>query len=263
LCLGRRTIVGSDCEESQHSVAVDDGKVYEFNSVLDPDSGVLRVCDIDTPEAQVVLKMIEGTFYQPMDALWSSGGIAFVDLLQRPGTSIVPNDSQPLPGGYSLLVSDGTHSTQFQLEPTKNYPFGYALTSSGDGASAMRIERRVFSTEKEGVVYPSRVVDVVSFGPESGYTEVVLLDLKPLDGDSPIASDITSASFQNLGSGYQVYNLRKSAEEEVAERYERLSTVSPRTGSNFRTYFLWVNGLVILAMLAYVTYRYVRKKQRS
>ena len=157
--------------------------------------------------------------------------MAFVDILQRPGTKIVPNKSQTLPGGYSLLFSaDDGSETQVEFRPAKNHPFGYVRASAGEGDWLVRGERRVFSVEKEGVLFPARVVNVVLLGPDNGYTEVVMLDLKPLEANSPIASDITPASFQNFGIGYQVYNLRKSGKEEIAERYEKSLKASPSKG---------------------------------
>jgi hypothetical protein len=83
---------------------------------------------------------------------------------------------------------------------------------------------RAFSREVDGRVLPTRIVTVGSFGskgPGEGYTEVVLLDLKPLEADSPIAKPITVASFQDLGVAYQVYRHRLGAAEvEIAERYD-------------------------------------------
>lgn len=209
-------------KETQHSFAVDGGKVYEFSSGLDPDTGTLRVYDMDTPEAANAMNSIEHTTYQPLDALWSCYGTAFVDMLQRPGAEIVPSTSQMLPGGFSMLVPAGDgNEVRFEFAAAKFHPFGYLLASEREGDLQVTVERRVYWTEKEGALLPSRVVEVSSLGPDSGYTEVVMLNLKPLEADSPIASDITSASFRNFGLGYQVYNFRKGKKEELAERYER------------------------------------------
>jgi hypothetical protein len=118
----------------------------------------------------------------------------------------------------------------------------------------------VFSIEKEGILFPARVVEVVSIGTNGGYTQVVMLDLKALDANSPIARPITSDSFRNMGSGYQVYTFGELGKEQIAERYDRSPALSPGSGSNLRTLFLWVNGFVILVMLAAIIYRYRKKK---
>lgn len=249
-------------KESQHSVARDGGKVYELSSVA-PDSGMLRVCDMDTPEAAVSMKFIEFMFYQPLDALWSGGGgTPFVDMLQRPDAKIVPN-TQKLVGGFSMLVTaDDWSESRYEFESSKNHPLGYCFASDGGRDSLVKAERRVFSAEQQGEIFPTRVVNVVALGRNSGYTEVFIFDLKPLESRSPIASELTAASFQDLGTGYQVYNFRRSAKEEIAERYDAPATPTASSVSKLRSYFLWLNGLLVLALLAYILYRRGRNKNR-
>lgn len=252
--------------EVQQAYAHDVAAVYELSSGLDPDGGMLSAYNMNTPEGANSMASIKSIFYGPLDSLWSGGGgEPILDVLQRPGTIIAPNKSRYLPGGFSLLVppSRENNETQIEFEPTKNYPFGYLFSSVGEGSSLIKIERRVVSVEKDGRVFPSRVVDVVSYGSKGGYTQVVMLDLEPLAADSPISVDITPASFQNLGFGYQVYDFREPGKEELAQRYERPTPIPAKSESTFRSYFLWyflwINGFVILVLLAYVIFRYRKK----
>ncbi len=142
----------------------------------------------------------------------------------------MPNTSKTLPGGYSLLaLGDDGSETRYAFEPAKNRPFGYYVASAGQGDRLVKVERRVFSVEKEGVLLPSGVVDVVSLGLEGGYTEVVMLELEPLEIDSPIGSEITPASFQDIGIGHQVYKCLHFEGVEIAERYEKPAMVFRNT----------------------------------
>lgn len=249
--------------EFQHSLAVDGQKVYEFASGLDPDTGLLHVYERNSPEGTALLQSIESKFYAPIDALWSQGGgIPFADLLQRPGSELVP--SQDVPGALSLFASadDGTKA-RFDFQPGDYHPLSHFYTSVRADGSEVNWERRVSPVEKDGVLIPARVVDVARFGPGSGYTQIVMFNLAPLEDDSPIAQPITSASFRNLGAGYQVYNFDSSPNEQLAERYAKPPASDSGRLSNSRMYFLWLNGFLILALVVMILYRYVRNKKVS
>jgi hypothetical protein len=247
----------------QHSVAVDGQKVYEFSSGLNPDGGMLRVLDLDTPEGATAMNFIQSAFYQPIDALWDSGaGVAYLDYLQRPGATLVPDSTEKLSGGFSIAITEEETNAQFEFASTNQHPFGYFVSSSEEGGMTIKAERRVFWTEKNGMLFPSRIANVVSIGPDSGYTEVVMLNLIPLERDSPIAGKITSSSFRNLGSGYQVYEFRKPGEETLAERYRATADLPSKSENGFSTLFLWVNAIVIIALVALLLYKYRSKKAK-
>lgn len=254
---------GDHVQQSDHSFAIDGEKVYEFaNANLE--IGILRVSDRNSGEGVTVLGSIQTMFCEPLEALWNVGGTAITDTLQRPSTEIIPN--QKLDGGYSLLTStDDGKKTRFELEPAKYYPFGYVTLSESDevGGITVKVEHRVFSAERDGMMFPRRISHVVSLGPDTGYTEVTLLDLQPLEANSPIASPITSVSFRKFGAAYQVYRIRNSGQEELAERFERPSPARTRSGGSFRTYFLWINGLLILAIVASLTYKRLKRRQKN
>lgn len=277
---GKSRFRGDYTTESSHgetqrtvvqSVASDDGTVFKLSGSPDDKIGTLYVCDVGAPESAEIENVIEGQFYHRLDALWRGNGVPFIDLLQRPGAEIAAT-SRTLQPGISLLVpfDEGTN-VQLELEGTGYYPFGYSSGSSTARHVTIRHESRAFSREVDGRVLPTRIVTVGSFGskgPGEGYTEVVLLDLKPLEADSPIAKPITVASFQDLGVPYQVYRHRLGAAEvELAERFDT-PLGAGRAGSEgvfggFRTVFLWVNGVVILTAAGYVAIRFAKRRQRS
>ncbi|TVS08671.1 MAG: hypothetical protein EA424_28320 [Planctomycetaceae bacterium] len=247
------------------SLAMDDGTVFRLSGGPDVEIGTLYVCDVGTPEAVKIENHIESQFYDRLDSLWSTGGLVYIDLLQRPGAKIAAT-SRTLQAGISLLVpfDDGTDA-QLELEGTRYYPFGYSIWASTAGHMTIRGESRTFSREVDGRVLPTRIVTVGSVGAGEGYTEVVILDLKPLEADSPIAKPITVASFQDLGVAYQVYRHRLGdAEVEIAERYDTLPGAggagSGGVFGGFRTAFLWINGLVILTAAGYVAIRFAKKR---
>ncbi len=168
-------------KETQHSVALAEGKVYEYSGSSGSGSGILRVYDIDTSEAATAIQFAANAINQPLDALWSVPGLSFEDMLQRPDTELERNKSQILPGGYSMIASaDDGSKAQFDFTAERNHPFGYFFSSAGEGTSGVKAERRVFSVETEGVILPTRVVEVIELAPGRGYTQVTLLDLKPL-----------------------------------------------------------------------------------
>jgi hypothetical protein len=274
---GKSRFRGDYTTESSHgdtqrtivqSVARDDGTVFNLSGSPDIEIGTLYVCDVNAPKSAEIENVIEGQFYHRLDALWSGNGVPFIDLLQRPGAEIAAT-SRTLQPGISLLVpfDEGTN-VQLELEGTGYYPFGYSSGSSTARHVTISHKSRAFSREVDGRVLPTRIVTVGSFGskgPGEGYTEVVILDLKPLEADSPIAKPITVASFQDLGVAYQVYRHRLGdAEVEIAERYDTLPCAggagSGGVFGGFRTAFLWINGLVILTAAGYVAIRFAKKR---
>ncbi len=209
--------------EHVQSLAVADGNVFRLSAGPDVQIGMLDVWDVGMPEAAEIETSIEQHFYHLLDSLWSSDGFPFIDLLQRPGAEIAAT-SRTLQAGVTFFLPLNDNSDgQLELEGTRYYPFGYLLSSQTAGDLTFRLERRAFSREVDGRVLPTRIVTVGSAGPTMGYTQVVILDLKPLEADSPIAKPITVASFQDLGVAYQVYRHRLGAAEvEIAERYDTL-----------------------------------------
>ena len=250
-------------KEIQYAYAFDSGKVYEFSRGIGPNPGILRVFDLATAEAETSMNSIEAFFLRNLDALWSTDkGVGYVDLLQRPGSKIVSSKSGFLSGGYAIQIpaAEGSGEFQAEFEPVAKFPFGYYVVTEEAGDIRVRAERRVFSDESEGVLYPTRLVEVTSFGDGRGFTKVVELDLEPLALESPITRDFHSASFRNHESGYQVYYTKATADEKLGERYERLpAEVVANSNNSLRAYFLWINGSVALALLAYLIYRYWRK----
>lgn len=234
-------------KETQAAVGMDGNEVYEFSSGAMPDSGALRICDLGTPEANTATKFVKATFFDPVDALWSQGGVPFVDLLQRPSTRLVL--SKMFPGGFAMEVAteDGTKG-QFEFEAPSPHPLGYIVSSVTAGKLSAKSERRVFSAQKYGRWYPTRIVDISQAGGAS-YTQVVVLDLEPLQTDSPIAQPISDASFQNLGIGYRAYKVGRPPRPGEVAHYEAhggTSPMMPPAEHTSHSAFLWLNALLIL-----------------
>lgn len=244
---------------SQQSLAMDGTTLFRYGSTDVIDIATLQIAEIGTQEATEIMKSIELMFHLPLDALWNTG-MPLVEILQRPHSRIAPNKT--LPEGYSLLMSDENGGdVQFELEARKYYPFGYARTSQSIGDSLVKSERRVFSTEKDGSIFPVRIVDVVSFGADRGYTEVVELDLQPLQENSPIVNPITSSSFRNLGKEYQVYNYKQDDDVQISERIETAKPLAQVLSGPVRSVLLWLNGIVIAILIAVILYRYRRHQK--
>lgn len=254
--------------ETRQSVAIDEKRAYELTFGLEPDSGVLRVMSAETPEGDGSISAIKKNYFEPLDALWSLSGTALVDMLQRPDVTIEPNKF--VAGGYGLfLSSDEVGKTRYQLEfePSMHHPFGYGLLLHEDAGLQVKAERRVFSAESKGVLLPTRVVEVVTTGaPGEGYTTVVDFDLEPLEARSPVSLPIDPASFDNFGLSFQVYESNKGGKEELGERRRAPGADSAekanelREGSRVRSWFLWINGSVILALC--VVFAYMRSRRK-
>lgn len=250
----------SGSNEYPQSVAVDTGEVFELTYGAAPAPGLLQVYEKDTPEGTAALVSIKSRFYEPLDSLWSLNGVALVDLLQRPDTTIQPN--KVLAGGYSLLVSSqevGKTRYELEFDPSVGHPFGYGSLFHEDAGIQVKAERRVFSQEREGILFPSRVVDVVTLGaPSEGYTQVVEFDLTPLQTVSPISNRIEPSSFETVGEGYQVYTTKKGNKAEIGGRHGRPPrddfVVQPTVFGKWRTGFLWANGFVILVIVGRFVY---------
>jgi hypothetical protein len=87
-----------------------------------------------------------------------------------------------------------------------------------------------------------------------------VLQLEPLDKDSPIATEISINSFRDLGFSYQAYRISATGGEELSERYEKPVESGEGFTTRFRHGFLWANGLLILVLVGYYFYTLVRKK---
>lgn len=243
----------------QESVAVDGGKLYQLSGGPNPEGGMLRVSSLDTTEASAAMATVRHRFFEPLDALWSLDGVPLEDLLQRPDTTIQP--SQMFPGNFSfdIAAEDGTKE-RLEFASTTNSPLAYVFATQAGARFRVTVQRRIVSVEKHGALYPRQVVSVVDLGKDgAGYTEVALLDLEPLKVSSPIAAPVDAGSFRDLKIGYQVYNVPRSGEEDLGERYGTPDAVPGNSPTSFRTFFLWLNGFAIMLALTLVLYGFYRK----
>jgi len=257
----RATYLQVGAVESRQSVALDESQAFEFSSGIEPDQGVLRVMDAQSPEGANSIRSIRSQFVEPLDALWSLNGVALADLLQRPDVAFQP--SQTLPGGVGLVLSSETHGkTHYRLEflPEPGRPFGSGTFEHEDAGLKIHAERRVQSEFRHGLLVPTRIVDVVTTGESgTGYTSIVELDLQPLRPGSPVSRPIEPASFEDLGSGFQVYRYGPNTGEALGARHQGPETAKResaaragelRQGSRWRSWFLWINGGVLVLIAA-------------
>lgn len=205
----RATYVQIGPVESRHSVALDDSQAFEFSSGIQPDQGVLRFMDARSPEGVNSIRSIQAQFLEPLDALWRLNGVALADLLQRPDVTLQPN--QTLKGGVGLaLTSETRGKTQYRLEfaQERGHPFGFGMFDHEDAGLKIHAERRVESELRQGILVPTRIVDVVTTGGSGeGFTSVVKLDLQPLRTGFPVSGPIETSAFEDLGSGFQGLSL--------------------------------------------------------
>jgi hypothetical protein len=248
--------------ENEFSVAIDGENCFQLSKGRNPDLAVLHVYDIDSPQSKAVMTSIRLQYYAPLDALWSSGLETYAAFVRRSDAVLEP--SQRFPGGYSILIStDEGNKARCEFTGAKNHPFGFSSSVAEAGALKVKCERLVLSVEKDGIPFPSQITDVLQTGPDNGHTQIVVLDLEPLQDNSPIAQPITSDSFHNAGFEYQVYQHSGEDKVQFVERYNQ-NTPSPRQSSgnvpnNFRTILLWVIPCLIMALLALLIYRRKRR----
>jgi hypothetical protein len=237
------------------SIAIDQGTVYELSGGTNPDSGILRVLNEGTPSAAGSLRSINKLFIEPIDSLWSISGTPFENYLQRPSTSILPGTAKD--GSFVLSISESINAGdifRLEFERSPGYPFSYGVLSQNQSRLSVRGERRVVSKSSPEGLLPVRVVDVVSIGPEHGYTLAVELNIKRLEDNSPISAPIDVTSFKDVGIGYQVYNVSSSGEE-IAERFDRPGANALGNSGQVRFTFLWINGLIVAGIVLLACYR--------
>ncbi len=139
-----------------------------------------------------------------LDSLWSMGGKPVLNMLDYPESSLIATSDEPLKGGYSIWLSVDGDEMQIRLDPTHYHANGQTST----GNAYFSIKQHTFCTEKDGVIFPARIIQLVEITPGRGYTEITEFDLEPLQDNSPVSDDFTIHSFRNMGQTYQVYDYR-------------------------------------------------------
>lgn len=195
-----RTVMVSD--------ACDHDTYFEFGSSGAP-KAMLHVAKPGSKQAAAVSERIQRTFIDPIDCLWSSAGNPIVDFLQRPGVVLNSSGAGDDVTCSIVLQLNPSAVTRYELDLDRGYSLkALAGTHALDGTIA-QINAWYQSAPSEGSWLPKRLVKHSIIGDDQSQTsdtEIVLLDLRPLDERSTFVSEpITEASFRHLGIDYNVF----------------------------------------------------------
>ncbi len=254
-------MVKGKMEETENSLARDSKRIYEF-SVSTPHLSVdyLSIYDLKAEEAKLAMS-IDGRFIHHLDALWSSSGVPYTDFLKEPGSKLVLDRSNPAGVRLSMLVPTRDKiSIDPEFEMSSPYPFKHLVTSP---VKAMSFEKRVEYTEQNGIIVPSRITTVSSFGGGSGYSEVVIFELEPLAESSPINKDFDVTSFENSGKQCMVM-YHKEPEPWIKRQYnflhKQITRLTASAGSG-NSYLLWLGVIAVSFLL--IWFVFFRKNART
>jgi len=231
--------------------AYDEEFVYRFGGSGRPDAGSLHIYTHDAPGVEAVRGSMDLVLW-PLDALWSSGGVGFDEMIQRPDVEVVDCDGR----AFCIEFPDAEGDGRCEFARSKNYPLVRAFASARQNDVDFSFDQRIESVEKQGSIYPSRIVHVGT------YTQIIEFDLEPLQANSPVAVKIAEDSFRHLGHDYRVYRYTDSERADITGHHLR-QVDSERPNATFRKYFLWINGAIILAIIGYVGFRLWKKRQHA
>lgn len=237
----------------QCAIAKDAGKIYEFLGGINGQISVLNIFAEGNPQSMPVNGMINNSFLQPLDTLWSVGGISFSEILQRPGLKTINTSDE---SSLTLVLNSEDTSTKYIFNKDRRY----ALNSISSKNKFFELQRRVtFKTINEQIV-PTRVIDVATKKGGSGYTTVYEFELSKLETASPISKPISETSFKNFNLEYQIYEFDNPRQKlgELGERFNPAPNLSSATSSStgsFLLTFLILNGAAILVIFSFLIYR--------
>jgi len=249
------SMVKGKLEETERSLARDGHRIYEF-SVSRPGiaADTMMIYDLKAEEAKGAAGYIEATFFHNIDSLWGSSGVPLTDFLKEPGSKIVLDHSNPAGARLSLLVpTRDKYSLDVVLERQAPYAFKHVEITPAKG---MKYEKRVEYTKQNGIVVPSRITTVSSFGSGRGYTEIVVFELEPLAESSPINKDFDESSFGDSGKQCMV-NYYKKPEPWIKRQYNSLRSNFTRLKGSLgggNTYLLWLGTTAVSVVLVWFVF---------
>lgn len=210
----RYTYVDGKAEGSAVSIAVTPVAAYEFVSESDDKDAILRISALGTTEYNTVRDIGLNTVIAHVDSLWSTGGRPIAEMLQRPDASLRGGRD----GAIEIEIALGPNeNTLYRLNDRRPFPLVVGSNQTTVSDSSYSMTYTVESSDVNEVVLPRRIVEEFSVGDSVDYTEVAILELKPI-GSSDILSQLNANSFRDMGIPYQVYRIKSDAIEEVGER---------------------------------------------
>lgn len=189
-----------------YSVAAEGDVLYELDALHPGVTRALRIHRRDSERGELVESFYTHNIARSIDHLWFEGYWSYVDTAKRRDTVLSSTPS----GGYLLQLRDPTApGGELEFATSELHPYERGTMNYVYASGRHKSEWRLESIEVEGRLLPSKIVSVVESPPNS-YTEVVVLRLKPLGENSPIADPISPKTFDDLNANYSVLDVREN-----------------------------------------------------
>lgn len=244
---------GGQLKVNNYAVARDGDTAFEFSGGGGvADVGMLRVYERGSQDGKRAIEFASAYFISNVDILWAGGDTAVTSLFQRPGYSLSQADDKS-----RVLVKVPVKGQDTKLFLSSSAPFEFSRydVTSNFGNVKVNVQKHAFP---RGTL-PSRVITVAELGPGEGYTELVELDLRPIGDKNPISGEITSSSFKDMNSSYQIYNIKSSNKETIGQRHNQAITMPGRSRGGYLTLFLSINGFIAIVIACWILYKKMRK----
>ncbi|MEW4529936.1 hypothetical protein [Maioricimonas sp. JC845] len=239
---------GNSRPKVRRSLAVNGDDVYIFEVGASREMGTLTVYQRESGNSELRLGYLDRQFLQPLDALWRQDATRLTDALQRPGTTLrLAGLDQERDVVEMRVVDEQSNSvSDALLDARRSFLLRRIRASSNAGALTARVELDVTAESHSGRYLPRRIVEAANINGD-GYTQVIELQLAPLDSDSPEALDLSRLSpesFVNVGVGYQVIYGDEQGRGRLGKRFRTPASL-PRPDAG------WLSRSAVLTVLLF------------